>query len=103
MKLTTSVRSAALFVFLAGAPCLSLACGAASPATHVGRLLSLDKGAGTFTLLDAETMSPITLSADAALLDQVSSVLYHAYQNDSGGVVVSYEEDGDALRALKLK
>jgi len=47
MKLTTAVRSAAQLVFLAGAPCLSLACGAASPATHVGRLLSLDKGAGT--------------------------------------------------------
>ena len=103
MKPTTAARSAAQFVFLDGAPCLSLACGAASPATHVGRLLSLHKGAGTFPPLDTEIMSPVTLSAGAALLDQVSSMLYHAYQNDSGGVVVSYGEVGDTLRAPELK
>ena len=103
MKHSTAIKSAALLTLLAGAPCLALACDAAGSGTHAGRLLSLSKSAGTFTLLDAETMSPVTLAADAALLDQISSILYHAYQNDSGGILVTYEKDGDMLRALELK
>lgn len=103
MKLTTAFGNAALLSFLAVAPCLSLACGADGSDTHTGRLLSLNKSAGTFTLLDADTMSPITLAADIALLERVSSMLYHAYQNESGGVVVTYEESGDTQRALTLE
>ena len=103
MKLTSICGTAALIAFLAGAPCLALACGADESAIHTGRLLSLDKAAGNFTLLDAETMSPITLTADAALLERVSSMLYHAYQNEGDGVVVTYEDNGDELRALTLE
>ena len=95
MKASTIVVTAVLFSMLTTAPIPALACGAAGPNTHVGRVLSVDKHAGTFTLLDAETMSPITLAADAALLDQVSSI--------SGSVAVTYENDGGTLRALKLK
>lgn len=95
MKLSIVIKSAALLMLLAATPWPTLACSAAGPNTHVGKLLSVDKGAGTFTLLDAETMSPVTLAASAALLDQVSSI--------SGSVVVTYEKNGDMLRALELK
>jgi hypothetical protein len=103
VKPTTAVKIAALITFIVGLPHPSLACSAEGPAIHVGRLLSLDKSAGTFTLLDTETMRPVTLAADVGLLDRVSSMLYHAYQNDSGGVVVTYEQNGNTLRALALE
>lgn len=95
MKASTTVATAILCSLLTAAPIAALACGAAGPNTHVGKVLSVDKHAGTFTLLDAETMSPITLAADTALLDQVSSI--------SGSVAVTYENDGGTLRALELK
>ncbi len=95
MKASTTVVTASLFLLLTAAPTPVLACGASGANAHMGQVLSVDKLAGTFTLLDAETMSPITLAADAALLDQVSNI--------SGSVAVIYEDDGGTLRALELK
>ncbi len=95
MKASTTVATAILFSLLTAAPMPALACGTAGPNTHVGRVLAVNKHAGTFTLLDAETMSPITLAADAALLEQVSNI--------SGSVAVTYENDGGTLKALELK
>lgn len=95
MKNSTVIRATVLFAIFSAAPLPSMACGSPDLKTHVGKVLSVDKSAGNFTLLDAETMSPVTLAADAALLDQVSKI--------SGNVVVIYEKIGDRLRALELK
>lgn len=95
MKASTTVATAIVLSLLTAAPIAALACSAAGANTHVGTVLSVDKHAGTFTLLDAESMSPITLAADAALLDRVSSI--------SGSVAVTYENKDGRLKALKLK
>ncbi len=95
MKASSAAVTASLFVLLTATPMPALACGAAGPNTHVGQVLSVDKHAGTFTLLDAETMSPITLAADSALLEQISSI--------SGSVAVTYKNDGGTLKALELR
>lgn len=95
MKASSTAVTASLFVLLTATPMPAPACGDAGTNTHAGQVLSVDKHAGTFTLLDAETMSPITLAADSALLEQLSSI--------SGSVAVNYKNDGGTLRALKLK
>ncbi len=95
MKISTAIQTSALIALLAVPTIPALACSAAEPNTHVGNVLSVDRDAGTFTILDAENMSPVTLAADEALLDQVSSI--------SGSVAVTYEKDGDTLRALALR
>ena len=72
----------------------ALACSAAGPNTHVGTVLSVDKVAGSFTILDAESGNPVTLTADVSLLEQAAA---------SGRVTVRYEKDGATLRATELK
>ncbi len=95
MKISTAIQSAVLCMFLTAAPLPTMACGSPDMKTHVGKVLSVDKNGGTFTLLDAESMSPITFKADAALLEKIS----HA----GGSVAVTYETLGDTLQALELK
>lgn len=95
MKISTAIQTSALIALLAVATLPALACSAAGLSTHVGEVLSVDRGARTFTILDAETMSRVTLAADEALLDQVSSI--------SGSVAVTFEKDGNTLRALALR
>lgn len=95
MKLPTAIQSAVLCMLLAFAPLPTVACGSPGMKTHVGKVLSVDKGAGTFTLLDAESMSPITFNADATLLETISPT--------AGSVAVTYETLGDTLQALKLE
>lgn len=95
MNISTLVRTAALFTLFATAMPPSMACGPPDLKTHVGKVLSVDKSAGTFTLIDAESMSPVTFSADAKLLEQLSRA--------SGNVAVKYETIGETLRALELK
>ncbi len=95
MKIFTAIQSVALCMLFAVAPLPTVACGSPDMKTHVGKILSVDKNAGTFTLIDAESMSPITFNADAALLEKIS----HA----GGRVAVTYETVGDTLQALELK
>ncbi|MDH3316415.1 MAG: hypothetical protein OER43_11705 [Gammaproteobacteria bacterium] len=95
MKISTAIQSVALCMLLAAAPLPTVACGSPDMKTHVGKVLSVDKNAGTFTLLDAESMSPITFNADAALLEKIS----HAGER----VAVAYETMGNRLQALELK
>lgn len=95
MRIFSSIRIAVALAMFVAAPMAALACSAAGPNIHVGKVLSVDEGNHTFTLLDAETMSPLTFSADTALLARVAEA--------SGNIVVAYELVGDTLRALELR
>ena len=69
----------------------TLACQAAGLATHVGKVLKVDHGEKTFTILDAQTVSPITFEASEEILARVS--------NASGTAFVDYDVDGLILIA----
>ncbi|HHM04937.1 MAG TPA: hypothetical protein ENJ19_04230 [Gammaproteobacteria bacterium] len=81
-----------LILLSAGGP--ASACEVAGPNKHVGKVMAIDTKAGTFTLLDAETRSPITFHASTDLLRQVGHAM--------GQVMVSYEEKAAGLVALDL-
>ncbi len=68
MKLSTASRRTALITLLAIAPWPSMASSPAGRSADVGRMLSVEKGTGIFTLLVSATTSPVTLAAGAALL-----------------------------------
>lgn len=95
MKVSTAVPFVVMLTLLSAATLPAMACGPPDMKTHVGKVLSVDKKAGTLTLLDAESLTPITFTADGALLDKASRT--------GGRVAVTYETIGDTLRALDLK
>lgn len=69
-------------------------CLSAGPATHVGKVLKVDGDNGTFTILDAETVSPITFKADADIMKKVASA--------TGTAIVDFEIDGTVLVATSV-
>jgi len=75
-------------------PAVGLACSAAGEGVHLGNVLGVDKAAGTFTIRDAETGSPITFMADDSNLKGLDA---------GSGVTVEFEEAGDALKATGVK
>jgi hypothetical protein len=70
------------------------ACKAAGANTHVGVLKSVDAKAKSFTIIDAETRSPITFVSDEAILKDLAGV--------KGTIGVSYEETGGVFRAREV-
>lgn len=101
MTFPRAIQTVVIFALTASVSVPAFACSAADPGTRMGRVLSVNKGAGTLTLLDAETTRPVTLFADAALLDKIGPLLYHS--TSAGSIAVTYEKDGDTLRALEFK
>lgn len=93
MKAKT-VFSAILFGTLTFGGSAVWACSVAGPNKHVGEVTAVDNATATFTIMDAETRSPITFQASAAILKDVSSA--------KGQVMVSYEEKGDGLVAVDV-
>jgi len=73
----------------------ALACSAAGPETHVGKLLGIDLAARTFTILDAETSQPVRFEANQSQMQQV--------QGRKGYLKVKYQRDGDKLKAKTVK
>lgn len=73
----------------------ALACEAAGSNRHVGRVMSVDRQGGTFTIMDSQTASPITFSADQDILDGLGEA--------RGGIMVDYSEDGNTLRAERIQ
>lgn len=73
----------------------ALACGPEGSHRHMGQVMSVDREGGTFTIMDAQTASPITFSADKEILDGVTRA--------RGGVMVDYSEDGGTLRAERIQ
>ncbi|MFQ5486969.1 MAG: hypothetical protein ACE5ET_00800 [Gammaproteobacteria bacterium] len=89
MKPITLASLAFALLFTAG---IALACSAMGPNTHVGRIISLDRTAGTLTIQDAETRKPITfILKDQLLLKAASAqgqVIIH-YNGEEGGKLVA--------------
>ena len=78
-------------VFSVGA----LACQAMGPTTHVGRILSFDLEKSTFTILDSETVSPVTFSADEKIMQQIAEA--------KGMAMVDFTDDGVTLTATSVQ
>ncbi|MEE9159763.1 MAG: hypothetical protein V3U60_15440 [Gammaproteobacteria bacterium] len=89
-----TLRGVALAAALVLMPTAALACGSAEQKTHVGQVTAVDQGAGSFTIFDVQTATPITFSSDETLLEGLESV--------RGMVQVKYEHDGDTLRAIDI-
>jgi hypothetical protein len=75
-------------------PTLTLACGAAGSNIHVGGLMTVDQGNKSFTILDAQSGSPISFLADDGILERLGG--------ESSVIQVTYEQTGDALRAVAI-
>lgn len=90
-----TLRGVALAATLVLMPMAALACGSPDKMTHVGQVTAVDKKAGSFTIFDVQTASPITFVSDETLLKGLENV--------RGMVQVKYEHDGDALRAIDIR
>ncbi len=75
-------------------PTLVLACGAPGSTTHVGGLMTVDQDNKSFTILDAQSGSPISFVADDGILENLDGV--------SGVIQVTFEQTGETLRALAV-
>ena len=65
------------------------ACTAAGPSTHVGKVLKVDDEKKTFTILDAQTVSPVTFQADGDIIAKVTNAI--------GTAFVDFNVDGVTL------
>lgn len=65
------------------------------PTTHAGKILSFNEGERTFTLLDMETMKPITFSADDAIMQKIA--------NAQGMAIVDFSSEGAGLTATRVE
>ncbi|HEY5602734.1 MAG TPA: hypothetical protein VIM41_06465 [Gammaproteobacteria bacterium] len=76
------------------APVATWACDAAGPSTHIGTVKSVDASGKTFTIIDAQTRTPITFAANNEIIDGLKDA--------TGSVMVNYEkvEGSDNLKAV---
>ena len=70
------------------------ACTAAGPSTHVGNVLTIDLEKNTFTILDAQTVSPVKFQASEDIMEKVA--------NATGTAFVDFEVDGINLVATQV-
>jgi len=70
------------------------ACTAAGPSTHVGNVLKIDLENNTFTILDAQTVSPVKFQASEDIMEKVV--------NATGTAFVDFEVDGINLVATQV-
>jgi len=71
----------------------SVACDSAGSNVHIGEVTSIDSG--TFTLLDAETNSPIKFTASSELLLTLAGL--------RRTIAVDYREEEDRLVAVAVR
>jgi hypothetical protein len=72
-----------------------LACGSSDSTTHVGPLMSVNKDAGQFTILDMMLGTPLSFDADAKILLNLEGV--------KGTIQVDFEGEGDQLKAIEVR
>lgn len=72
----------------------SWACEGAGPSTHVGKVLKVDSEKGTFTILDAQTVNPVTFHAGQDLITKVAASV--------GTAFVEYDSTGPDLVATSV-
>ena len=70
------------------------ACSAAGPSTHVGNVLNVDLENNNFTILDAQTASPVIFQASEDIMEKVV--------NATGTAFVDFEVDGINLVATQV-
>ena len=70
------------------------ACTAAGPSTHVGNVLTVDLEKNTFTILDAQNVSPVKFQASEDIMEKVV--------NATGTAFVDFEVDGINLVATQV-
>jgi hypothetical protein len=92
MKTRTILVIAMSIAFIVSSPIW--ACTAAGPSTHVGKVLKIDQDNKTFTILDAQTVSPVTFKANGDILEKVT--------NASGTAFVDFDTDGAVLTATEV-
>jgi len=72
-----------------------MACGSPDSTTHVGPLMSVNKDAGQFTILDMMLGTPLSFDADAKILLNLEGV--------EGTIQVDFEGAGDQLKAIEVR
>lgn len=88
--------SIAVIVVLSGMFSSGLwACSSMGSSTHAGKVMSIDEDAKTFTIMDLQTMSPVTFNADKKIMQQI--------MNAEGTAIVDYTEEGENLTATGVQ
>jgi hypothetical protein len=88
--LIKAILTALLFI----APLSTWACDAAGPSTHIGTVQSVDASSKTFTIIDAQTRTPIKFVASNEIIDGLKDA--------KGSVMVNFEqmEGSSGLKAV---
>ncbi len=89
IMLAIAITFGSLFSFAANA------CGLPDSTTHVGALMSVDKEASKFTILDMMLGIPLSFDADAKILLNLEGV--------KGTIQVDFEGEGDQLKAIEVR
>ncbi len=90
--MSKTIAKLALMSLLVIGSASAVACESMGPSAHVGQVTSIDSGKGTFTIMDAESRSPITFTA--------SSDIISGLKDAKGMVKVNFEEQGKNLNAV---
>jgi len=93
MRIVPTISGIALAA-AASLPASACACEAAGANTHISQGLQVDRGAGSFSILDAEQMTAIRFSAAGRILDKVDGTDRMA--------IVNYEETDGGLKATRV-
>lgn len=72
-----------------------LACSSMGSSTHAGKIMSVDEATMTFTIMDLQTMSPVTFNADKNMMQQI--------MNADGTAIVDYTGEGEDLTATGIQ
>ncbi len=90
-----SIVTGAICAFLVLAPPLAWACGGPESTAHVGSVIEIDGSLSTFTILDAESGSPISFRASDEILQ--------ALERLGDMIRVQFEDRGGVLHAIAVK
>ena len=71
------------------------ACSAMGATKHAGKILAFDEGDRTFTILDMETMKPITFNASNDIMQKIVGA--------EGMAIVDFSSDGTGLTATRVE
>ena len=94
MKIKNLVIGLLVAGFMFGVAMESEACSSAGPNKHVGNVTAVNLDAETFTILDAETGSPISFEATSNILKDLTV---------EDRVMVSYQENEGKLTAVEIQ
>ena len=94
MKAKSMLATTLLSIVLTS-PAVVLACGDANSTTHVGNLMAIDQNANSFTILDAQSGTPIAFIASDEIMQDLNGV--------RGIIQVDFEKTADSLHAIAVR